>query len=65
MLLLRGILVVSTLLLGACAAKHVVSKPFPVVGVDIIEVYKGQEVPFNGTLFSPYYLNEYLQWKNN
>lgn len=49
------------LLLGACAAKHL--PPAPVAGIDIAQVSTGQTVPFNGILMSPYYLNEYLQWK--
>ncbi len=35
----------------------------PVAGIDIAIVHAGQDVPFNGALFSPMYLNEYLQWK--
>lgn len=48
-------------LLGACAAKHL--PPAPVAGIDIAIVHEGQQVPFNGTLMSDFYLNEYLQWK--
>lgn len=48
-------------MIGACATKHL-PVPDPIVGVDIAEVTAGQQVPFNGTIFSPRYLNEYLQW---
>ena len=54
-------LVALTALLTSCAVKHLA--PAPVVGIDIAQVSQGQIAPFNGTLFSPYYLNEYLQWK--
>lgn len=47
---------------SSCAAKHILM-PMPVVGIDIVEVNKGDTVPFNGTLFSPEYLTSYLQWK--
>lgn len=55
------IFLVSIVLFSSCAAKHL--PPAPIVGVDIAEVSEGQTVPFNGTLFSPAYLNDYLQWK--
>lgn len=51
-----------TVLFSSCAAKHL-PMPEPVAGVDIIELTNGQTAPFSGTEFSPYYLNEYLQWK--
>ena len=58
------ILVVSMGLLGACAANKVATlPPAPVVGVDIAHLNKGDVAQFNGTEFSPFYLNEYLQWK--
>lgn len=58
-------LVLSTLLLGSCAAKKISAlPPAPVIGVDIIQLNKGDIAQFNGTEFSPFYLNEYLQWKN-
>lgn len=50
-----------TVLFSSCASKHL-PMPDPVVGVDIAEVVEGQPAPFNGTVFSPTYLNEYLQW---
>jgi hypothetical protein len=34
-----------------------------VVGVDIMALHKGDIAQFNGTEFSPFYLNEYLQYK--
>lgn len=45
----------------ACGVRH---PPAPVVGVDIIQVKAGDKAPFDGTIFSPFYLNEYLQWKD-
>ena len=63
MRLLRGTFLVSMLWLGACSAKHL--PPQPITGMDIQFLHKGDIVPFNGVEFSPYYLNEYLQWKNN
>lgn len=48
---------------SSCAAKHL-PMPEPVVGVDIVQLTNGQTAPFNGTEFSPMYLNEYLQWKS-
>lgn len=49
-------------LLTGCAHK---SPPSPVIGVDIISVSKGDSAPFTGTLFSPFYLDNYLQWKDS
>lgn len=49
-------------LLCGCVAKHL-QIPMPVAGIDIAIVKSGQTVPFNGTLFSPSYLNNYLQWE--
>jgi hypothetical protein len=51
------------LLFSGCASKHL--PPAPVIGVDIAQVEKGADAPFNGTLFSPFYLEEYLQWKDS
>jgi hypothetical protein len=45
----------------ACAGKN---PPMPVYGVDIKAVNAGEVVPFKGTLFSDFYLNKYLQWKD-
>jgi uncharacterized lipoprotein YmbA len=56
-----GMLLGSMLLLTGCASKHM---PVPVYGVDIVQVQKGTEAPFTGTLFSPFYLDNYLQWKD-
>lgn len=56
-----AILLVYTLLLTGCASKRA---PVPVIGVDIMSVKAGDKVIFDGTLFSPFYLNEYLQWKD-
>jgi hypothetical protein len=50
-----------TLLLTNCASKRA---PVPVIGVDIMSVKAGDKVLFDGTLFSSFYLNEYLQWKD-
>lgn len=52
------------LLYNGCASKHI-PMPEPVIGVDIVQLNKGDIVQFNGTEFSPFYLNEYLQWKND
>lgn len=57
-----AILVLLIPLSWGCAAKHI-PLPMPVAGIDIAIVKSGQTVPFNGTLFSPSYLNNYLQWK--
>jgi hypothetical protein len=35
----------------------------PVVNVDIVNVTAGDTVPFTGILFSPAYLENYLEWK--
>lgn len=51
-------------LLGACAANKVALPPSPIVGVDVETLNKGDVDTFNGIEFSPYYLNQYLQWKN-
>lgn len=48
-------------LFSSCAHKPA---PAPVIGVDIMQVKAGDKVIFDGTLFSPFYLNEYLQWKD-
>lgn len=48
-----------------CAAKHMSPMPEPIYGKDIIRVSENQVVPFNGTLFSDFYLNSYLQWKDD
>ena len=54
------ILVGLTLLFSGCITSR---PPAPVLGEDIAQVKKGGVVPFSGTIFSPFYLNEYLQWK--
>lgn len=38
-------------------------KPVPLVNVDIMNVTAGEVVPFTGILFSPDYLENYLEWK--
>ena len=48
-------------LCSSCVAKKLA--PAPVIGVDIAHLNKGDSAQFNGTEFSPFYLNEYLQWK--
>ncbi len=63
MQLLRVIFLGSIVLLTACAVKHI-QAPAPIIGVDIIELHKGDIVQFNGIEFSPFYLNQYLQWKS-
>lgn len=50
-------------LLCGCANKR--PMPMPVVGVDIATVQKGEICPITGTVFSPFYLNEFLQWKED
>lgn len=50
-----------TLLLTGCAVNN---PPSPVYGVDIVAVEKGAVAPFSGTIFSPFYLDRYLQWKD-
>lgn len=58
------ILAVSMMLLGSCASKHVATlPPAPVMGKDIERLKKGDIANFEGTLFSDFYLNSYLQWK--
>lgn len=54
----------SMALFNGCGSKHI-PMPEPVYGRDILRVDKNMEVPFKGTLFSDYYLDHYLQWKNN
>ena len=54
-------LLASTVLFSSCAHRPA---PAPVIGVDIMQVKTGDKVIFDGTLFSPFYLNEYLQWKD-
>lgn len=56
------ILVLLIALFSGCVVKHI-PMPMPVVGIDIARVSVGQVVPFNGTIMSDYYLNEYLQYK--
>jgi len=48
--------------LTACAVKH--NPPVPVVNVDIMSIEAGGVAPFKGMLFSPAYLENYLQWKD-
>jgi len=55
------ILLACILLSTGCGVKH---PPSPVYGVDIKAVNAGDPAPFKGTLFSDFYLNEYLQWKD-
>ena len=63
--MLAGLMLLSVTLVSSCSCQHIATlPPAPVVGVDIAQVKKGDIVPFNGTEFSPFYLNEYLQWKN-
>lgn len=50
-------------LLGSCAARHL--SPSPVIGIDLQQMKKGDIANFDGTLMSPMYLNDYLQWKSN
>jgi hypothetical protein len=58
----RVVVVISTLfIITSCAVKH---PPSPVYGVDIKAVAVGEPAPFKGTLFSDFYLNRYLQWKD-
>lgn len=64
-LLAVGMYLGSIVLFSSCASKHISKAPAPVIGVDIVELHKDDIVQFNGTEFSPFYLNEYLQWKAN
>lgn len=48
---------------SGCASNR--PMPMPVVGVDIATVQKGEICPITGTVFSPFYLNEFLQWKES
>ncbi len=66
------ILAVSTVLLASCGSKHLNAlPPAPVSCIDIARIINGVEVGcegsprVNGTSFSDFYLNEYLQWKSN
>ena len=62
MMFLLAMLVVSTTLFSACGAKKLPT-PEPVLGKDISRVKQGDPAPFEGTLFSDFYLKEYLEWK--
>jgi hypothetical protein len=53
-------LAVYMIVLIGCAANN---PPAPVIGADIAQVKKGDIAPFNGTIFSPFYLDKYLEWK--
>lgn len=55
-----AILVLCTISLIGCAASN---PPSPVYGVDILAIEKGVPAPYNGTLFSDFYLDKYLEWK--
>lgn len=46
----------------SCAVKHL-PLPSPVIGLDITTIKKGEISPFDGTLFSNRYLDDYLQWR--
>jgi hypothetical protein len=61
MRLLLPMLVVCIVSSTGCGVKH---PPMPVYGVDIKAVNAGEVVPFKGTLFSDFYLEQYLQWKD-
>jgi hypothetical protein len=60
MLLKAAILAGFIALLTGCAVNNA---PAPVIGVDIARVEKGAVAPFSGTIFSPFYLERYLMWK--
>ena len=61
-ILLLVILAGSTLGLTGCVSTN---PPAPVIGVDIVQVKKGEVAPFSGTIFSPFYLDRYLEWKES
>jgi hypothetical protein len=46
------------MLSSGCAGKRL----SPIVGKDIIRVNKGDTCPISGTLFSDYYLKQYLKF---
>lgn len=58
-----GTLLVLMPLFSSCAVKHL-PPPAPIINIDIAALNKGDESPFNGIIFSPSYLEEYLQWKS-
>jgi hypothetical protein len=60
MRLLQVIFLGSMLSLIGCATKITAN---PVLGMDMVRVEKGQPAPISGTLFSDFYLERYLQWK--
>lgn len=47
---------------GCAAGKHE-PLPEPVYGRDIVQLAKDVPAPFEGTLFSNFYLQKYLEWK--
>jgi hypothetical protein len=61
----RAMLAACTLLLILCASSGCATThpPAPLVGVDIVSIEKGAVAPISGTIFSPFYLERYLQWK--
>lgn len=60
MLLVLVMLAGSMTALTGCAVNN---PPAPVIGADIAQVKKGEVAPFSGTIFSPFYLEKYLEWK--
>jgi len=56
------ILVLSITASIGCARNN---PPSPVYGVDILAIDKGDVAPYKGTLFSDFYLDKYLEWKES
>jgi len=38
-------------------------KPVPIKGMDVVTIEQNELAPFSGILFSPGYLENYLEWK--
>ncbi len=64
MLLNLTMVLVLIMPLTSCVAKRIPPPPLPTLGQDRAEVKKGEPAPFEGTLMSYAFLNDYLQWKN-
>lgn len=52
-----------SLTLYGCASTKPTANP--VLGLDLVRVEKGEPAPISGTLFSDFYLERYLQWKQD
>lgn len=65
---MKSKMLLTVVMLASCIASSIncagkISPPSPVLGVDIVSIKKGENAPFSGTLFSPFYLKNYLEWK--